>query len=274
MAHDIKLILTDIDGTILPYGQPEVSERCVAAFHAAMDAGIHIGPASGRGHKWLPPLLRGDESCCADALASNGMEVYLDGERIHVETLDHGVLGRLAKVLATMDGTGLVCFDDQTPVLVQGSLDDLTACFPSYGSRAVVADAVPACEIVKANVFFDGTLAQMHDLAGRLHDLVPTLDFDVPQPGWLNILTNGWGKGPAIDVLCHHLGIDVGQVAVFGDGGNDVSMLSYVPVSFAVEGAAPDAWEAATYHLGRCEDEAAVQMIEALAAGETPYLHA
>ena len=39
MANDIKLILTDIDGTILPYGQRSVSARTRAAFHVALDLG-------------------------------------------------------------------------------------------------------------------------------------------------------------------------------------------------------------------------------------------
>ena len=46
----VKLILTDIDGTILPRGERVVSSRTVAAFHAALDAGIAVGPASGRGY--------------------------------------------------------------------------------------------------------------------------------------------------------------------------------------------------------------------------------
>jgi hydroxymethylpyrimidine pyrophosphatase-like HAD family hydrolase len=57
MSHDFKLILTDIDGTILPYGQPCINERCRSAMHAALDAGICIGPASGRGHRWIDPSL-------------------------------------------------------------------------------------------------------------------------------------------------------------------------------------------------------------------------
>ena len=38
----IKLILTDIDGTIMPYGKRQVTQRCRAAFHAAMDAGLSL----------------------------------------------------------------------------------------------------------------------------------------------------------------------------------------------------------------------------------------
>ena len=63
----VKLILTDIDGTILPYGHMRVSERTVAAIHAALDAGIVAGPASGRFHSWIPAFFGGDEPRCTAA---------------------------------------------------------------------------------------------------------------------------------------------------------------------------------------------------------------
>lgn len=59
MPGRIKLILCDIDGTILPKGHPQVSARTIRAFHAALDAGLVIGPASGRGIEWIPPFFGG-----------------------------------------------------------------------------------------------------------------------------------------------------------------------------------------------------------------------
>ena len=78
----IKLILTDIDGTIMPYGKRQVTQRCRAAFHAAIDAGILVGPASGRFFSWIPNFFGGDEACCQTALATNGMQVYLEGRKV------------------------------------------------------------------------------------------------------------------------------------------------------------------------------------------------
>ena len=42
MGDSIKLILSDIDGTILPAGQPYVSERTADAFSAALAAGYYV----------------------------------------------------------------------------------------------------------------------------------------------------------------------------------------------------------------------------------------
>ena len=72
----IKLVLSDIDGTLLPRGNAEVDRRVVEAFHALLDAGLAVGPASGRALPAILPAFAGDEACVATALATNGMQVY------------------------------------------------------------------------------------------------------------------------------------------------------------------------------------------------------
>lgn len=57
-------------------------------------------------------------------------------------------------------------------------------------------------------------------------------------------------KAAAIKILCDHLGIQDDEVAVFGDGGNDIEMLRYYQHSYTVENAVADAKEAATHLLG------------------------
>ena len=149
----VKLILTDIDGTVLPRGQRQVSARTAAAFHAAVDAGIVVGPASGRGYSWIPDFFGGDQACCSTALATNGMQVYLHGEKVMEQTLAPGALEHLRAIVAETPRAGLVCFDDATPLLVEGSLEDLAAHFPAYAERCRVTRELPDFAVVKANVF-------------------------------------------------------------------------------------------------------------------------
>ena len=186
---DIRLILTDIDGTILPYGQREVSMRTRAAFHAALDAGIRVGVATGRGHGWLAPLFGGDEACCDTAVATNGNEIVLDGRTLRVARMEHAELSLVADFVGSVAGAGLLCFSGDTPLLVRGSCNDLALVMPSYAAACVPVDTVPFRPIVKANVFFapgladEGGLELTALLAEQLEEAVPALDFDVPQRG-------------------------------------------------------------------------------------------
>ena len=270
-AHDIRLILTDIDGTILPYGQEQVSERTRAAFHAAIDAGIRIGPASGRGFSYVPRTFGGDAACSATCLATNGMQVYLDGELVHQQFLPRAAVAHIGELVHDLPRAGLLCFEDGKPLLVEGEEADLAVSFPSYARACRRVDAVPAHDIEKANVFVGAGMDETREVLEYLLERVEGVGLNPPMSGFLNVTSPGWSKASGIDMLCDRLGIGLDQVVVFGDGGNDVEMLEHVPHSVAVADAAPEAAEAARWHIGRCEDEAVAAIIEAIVAGEWPF---
>lgn len=271
-AHpDIKLILSDIDGTMLPYGERIVSARMRAAMHAALDAGMHVGPASGRGISHVVPTFAGDEALTATALGTNGMQVYLDGELIHEEHLDHAALEHVLAVIAGKPGVGAIVFDGGTPLLVQGTREDLAESFPVYAEQAVDHVGLPSFPVVKLNVFNAGGAGLTRELLDLLVREVPEIDFNLPMPGFLNLTPPGYSKATGIEILCEALGIGIDQVVTFGDGGNDLELVGKIPNGVAVAGAVPDVAAAAHWHIGRCEDEAVAQAVEALAAGQWPF---
>lgn len=265
-----KLILTDIDGTILPRGEKTVSSRTVAAFHAALDAGLTVGPASGRGYAWIPGFFGGDAACCSTALATNGMQIYLHGEKVMEQTLPADALEHLRGVVAETPGAGLVCFDDVTPLVVEGTREELASFFPAYGEKCQVTGVLPDFPVVKANVWAPSA-DDAARLAARLNAEVPELDVDRAMPAYSNVMPHGWNKGTAVAWLAERLGIGLDEVVVFGDADNDLPMFAAVPNSVAVAGATPQAASAAHWHIGACEDDAVARAIESLAAGEWPF---
>ena len=270
----IKLVLTDIDGTILPKGQKVVSENMRAAIRAAQDAGITVGVATGRAVSGVLPTFEGDTACVQTALATNGMQVYLDGELIHEEYLDHDELVNIVEVVREIPGAGFICFGGpqvNEVYLVAGTVEDLMPVFPSYASKAQPADAVPDFAIVKANVFINSDMAATQDLIALLREKVPGIGFNLPMAGFLNVVPLGYSKATGIDYLCESLGISLDEVMVFGDGGNDLEMIEHVPNSVAVANAAPEILAAARYHIGPCTDEPVADVLCALAAGADPF---
>lgn len=270
-ASRIKLIMTDIDGTVMPKGAPSVSVRTVAAFHAALDAGMIVGPASGRGRVQIAPFFRGDEACCATAIATNGLEVYCAGEKICEQLLPADCLREAFDVVSEAPGAGMLVFDGATPYLVAGDREVLANISAPYAQAALPADGLPDAQVLKANIFVDEDRAGTEAFVDMLNEQVDGLDFDVPMPGFTNIMPAGWNKGSALRVLCKHLGVSADEVVVFGDAGNDLAMFEVAGHPVAVGNASPDATEAARWHIGRCEDDAVAAAIEALAAGEWPF---
>lgn len=267
----IKLILSDIDGTIMPRGRDHVSERTRLAFHAALDAGIAAGVASGRAVTQIPPFFSGDAACCATCITTNGLAIYHDGERIAYGLPARTALERLMDVLGDVPRAGLVAFEGSQPYLCCGERADMASVVYDYAQVAIERAGLPDFEIQKANVFVDGDMPQTAALCAQLNDAFEELDFDVPMRGFLNIMPAGWNKRSAVRRLCDHLGISTEEVAVFGDAGNDLAMFEVVGHPVAVAGATPEAAAAARWHIGRCEDDAVAQAIEALAAGSWPF---
>lgn len=270
--HRIKLILTDIDGTILPAGASRVSARTVAAFHAALDAGLIVGPASGRGHAQIAPFFGGDETCCATAIATNGLEVWCAGQQVSEHSLPRAALERTLALVRDTPGAGLIFFEGAEPRLLAGDRSVLARIMPAYAQACRPADALPDAPVLKANVFVDADAAGTAALVDRLNAEVEGLDFDIPMTGYANIMLSGWNKGRALHELCAHLGVTPEEAVVFGDAGNDLTMFAAAGHAVAVGNATPEAASAARWHIGRCEEDAVAAAIEALAAGEWPFV--
>ena len=268
----VKLVLSDIDGTILPHGQRVVSERMRAAMHAAMGAGMRVGPASGRGIAHVVPTFGGDDACMATALATNGMQVYLDGALVHEEYLPREALEHVCSVIHGMPHVVGIVFDHEKVLVVEGSYELLAEHFPFYANGAQMADGVPHFPIVKMNIVVVGDERATCDARDLLAREVPELGFNIPIPGLLNLTPAGYSKATGIDLLCEAMGIGLDQVVVFGDSGNDLEMLAHVPNSVAVANATPEAAAAARWHIGSCDDEAVADVLYALARGEWPFV--
>ena len=265
----IKLIMSDIDGTILPYGNKVVSERTRAAFRAAADAGIMVGPASGRFYGMVPRFFSGDARCCQTAVASNGLQVCCGGEVVLQKTMTREELDSVCRVLDDVPGSGLIFYVGDGIFVAHGTREDLAECFPAYAPIARPATEAPAgAPALKANAFVNGSLEDTRALCERLDREVDGLDFDVPQPQFLNIMPAGWNKGTALSWLMERFGIARNEAVVFGDGGNDIPLFGAVEHSVAVAGALPEAAEAARWHIGACEDDAVAAAIEAIIASK------
>lgn len=197
--------------------------------------------------------------------------MYHAGERICAQHLPVQALEQAINVALDTPRAGVLVFDGTHPLLVAGKAEWLMRGAPSYARTCVQHDGLPVFPIIKANVFIDADDAGTAAFAKRLNAEVSSLDFDIPMTGFMNVMPSGWNKGSAIEFLCKHLGIDLGEVVVFGDAGNDLTMFATVPNSVAVGNATPEAAAAARWHIGHCEDDAVAEVIEALTAGGWPF---
>lgn len=278
----IKLVLTDIDDTLIPYGAPYASERTRRAIHGFLDEGLHFGPVSGRVPNAMGWMFGGDERCFATGAFANGQIIRIDGEIVREVPTDSELLREVAGVLDelgydawltvySLDECGGVAF-------VTSREEQLRDCLlrVGYGRPNRVAREPRKFSYLKSNVYCVCSRAQMTLIRDILRERVGALSFVFPSTvaPYIDISPAGWGKGEAVQLMAGELGVGLDEVATFGDSENDLSMIEAVPNSVAVANATEAVARAARWHVGRCADDAVARALEDLAhaarTGSTP----
>ncbi|MBQ6394922.1 MAG: HAD family phosphatase [Atopobiaceae bacterium] len=281
----IKLALTDLDNTLIAFGNERTSERGIEAFHAMMDAGLHVGPVTGRVPAAMRWMFRGDEACARTGAYVNGMIVYVDGEPIRTETIPGELLNGIGDFIRDIDGAALaVCDLDRVTGSSDGEISYLGAtaeelarhdAFFGWSSYNVV-DHLDWKSAIKTNLRCDLPSEQTVALRDELCRAFPELDFVFPLTGgpFIDIVPAGWGKGQAVELLIECLGVTPDEVVAFGDSENDLAMLRAVGNPVAVGNAAADVKAASKWVLAdACEDpvpDALFDIAHAAVSGRMP----
>ena len=105
----IKLIASDMDGTLLnEHG--EVPPETFELIEALREKGVHFAASSGRRYDRLCTFFEPVRDHM-DFVASNGAQVYAEGQLIDREVYSHLAIRELARVIEMFDNLHLVLFD-------------------------------------------------------------------------------------------------------------------------------------------------------------------
>lgn len=272
----IRLVLSDLDATLIWRDDHVISRFALDAVHALQDAGVHFAPCTGRIYRDLPQMFAGDESACSTAVTSNGQLVYLDGELVEKVELDHGALVEAASALAGVEDAYLVVEYGGEKVAVGADLSYVLAHPDNFWRVETAVPAVPDDPCYKANVRVVGSFDRCREVASLLADRLPGLDFVCPMPGTphIDITPHGFGKDHGGDFLMELLGLTPDEVCCFGDAENDLAVLRHYSHSVAVANAVPAVRACARHHIGPADEEsvahALLDIAEATAAGRMP----
>ncbi len=279
----IKLVLTDLDNTLIahepgaPFDEAVITDEGLAAIRALLDAGVHFGPSTGRGPASMAQTFRDQAWAYASGAYANGQLIYVDNRVAHEEWCSAEVLQRVADIVDEQPYGIMVIFNlenDQASWGVSRNPEKIAA----YSGRRFVSRVEPCVTApsMKTIIRMGTDVTNTPILRNLLAAEVPELDFVMPSPNAavIDITPKGYGKGDGVRIMAETLGIDLDEVAVFGDADNDLSMLQAVPNSIAVANASEAAAAAARWHIGdACEQSVAkamAEIAEASARGELP----
>ena len=263
----IKLVLADMDNTLVPFGRAHASERTLAAIHACLDAGVAFGPATGRNRSEVAGFLCYDEDAYQTAVLVNGQQVYLQGRLVAEETLSAEALHHVEDIIRGRRGLALLVYrPDGTCDWVGDEPEHLGEfMLNAMHNGSHRHETLPDYPVVKAGlvalVDHDEELA----LQAELSAACPSLDFLNTVPQWFDVIPHGWSKVRGIELLEEALGITPDELCVFGDAPNDLPMFAHTRNSCAVANATPDAAAAARWHVGASADDGVAMALEQIA---------
>ncbi len=272
----IKLVLTDMDNTLIPWGQKKASPRAMEGIREMEEEGIRFAPASGRDFEELKTFFADDLSVLSSAITANGLVIRLDGKVIQKAEIAPELLYRLDEALAPFaDEAALILYDKKAHAYARrpdpGEIEIIKTAFPEGIS---FVSTWPDIEFSKLGIAMQTDAARRDEICDAVSPQIPELDFVKPLPNWVDVVPHGVNKATAIKVLADALHITMDEICAFGDSENDIEMLSCVGYPVVVANASPAAKAAARYFIPAASEDsvgtAFLQIAEAARIGVLP----
>jgi hydroxymethylpyrimidine pyrophosphatase-like HAD family hydrolase len=260
----LRLLASDLDGTLVG-ASGVLTPRTRAMLDACDAAGIPVVYVTGRPPRWLDQIADGRSGV---AICANGALVLDLPTRAVLEstTFEPAVVLEVAdRLRQALPGA---VFGLETP--------EGFAMEPAYVPRyydgvpvtAPLAELAEREPVVKVLVRVPGTRGD--DLLARARPVLAGIAAPTHSnaaDGMLEIGPLGVSKASALARLAGHLGVEAADVAAFGDMPNDVEMLRWAGLSYAMSGGHPEAVAAAKALAPPCEEDGVAQIVEVLLAG-------
>ena len=263
----IKLVLSDMDNTLIPFGRQLVSPRTIDAIHACQEQGIDFGPTTGRDRSELASFFGGDRSCYNTAVAVNGQKVYYLRSLVFERNLDDGPLRQAAELVAGRPGCAFITYrSDGLGDWVGISREEMGSMYDrAFMAGGMWHETLPIYPVAKAGIICLGGDEAVAELQEELQAAFPMFEFLNTVVNWLDVSIRGWSKVEGVKQLIKTLRLSLDEVCVFGDADNDLSMLEYIPNSCAVANANENAAKAARWHVGASADDGVAIALEQIA---------
>lgn len=238
----IRLIASDLDGTLIPEGSQTMEAGFEDVLAELLDKGYLFYAASGRQYANMYRRF-GKYSDRMGFICENGALAMERGECQFIEEIPWEEARKIAEDILSFSETDILLsgmkacyirprtewFEDQ---LVNVLRNDCVF----FDTPDEIDD-----QIIKISMYiydFPKNAGKMQDFfMGKYGDCA---DFVHGGNDWLDMIRRGSGKGKALRAVLDKKGIAADEIMVFGDNQNDISMLELTKNSYAMAHAKPD----------------------------------
>lgn len=238
----IKLIVSDLDGTLIPEGSQQIEPGFEEVLSRLLDRGYLFYAASGRQYANMYRKF-GKYSERMGFICENGSLAMEKGEQEYIEEIPRDKACEIA--------TDIMNFSE-TDILLSGVkacyIKPRTEWYENHILNVLYNDSVIFENLDEINDQIIKIAMYVYDfsrnadrirafLTGKYGDYA---DFVFGGNDWIDMIPKGSGKGKALRKILDKKGITPDEIMVFGDNQNDISMLELTGNSYAMEHAKSD----------------------------------
>ena len=241
----IKLIVSDIDGTLLEDGGHELNPELIEVILRLRERGVQFAAASGRQWASIDTLFEPIKERIF-YLSDNGAYVGCAARNLFLNTVDRGLIMDMVRdiraegLVALLSGPDVVYLDQDDPEFYDWLVN-------GYKFRVVKVDDLTRVEddFIKISAYRKTDIESA--TAGLRNKYDGKLKIAIAGDMWMDCMASGVNKGQAVKLLQDSLGIRPEETMVFGDQLNDLEMMQQAYYSFAVGNARPEVKAAARF---------------------------
>lgn len=258
----IKLLVADVDGTLLPH-KKKLSERNLAAIRAAQAKGVKVTLATGRMHASAQAIARAAGISLPIITCNGAMVKSCDGEVVFEKCIDAALVKEVLEFCLANNWhvqwyvNGELYINKKTPDTWVGYDED---------EKIKIHEANGDFDTYSKNVIQLVVL----DRSGRIVEISQLLQkkfgkyLFTPHTAafCIDIVGRGMHKAIGIDVLAKQYGISPDEIMAIGDSDNDIDMIKYAGLGVAMGNAFDSVKAVADYITLPCEDDGFAAAVE------------
>lgn len=249
----IKLVASDLDGTLLLGGSQEPSQELFPLIREMKKKGIQFVAATGRQYanvkKMFEPVLSDVIFIC-----ENGAMAIMNDEILYQDAFEPELVQEVLTTIHEKDDFEFTCSTKDYYYIRPKT--DFYRHFITETKKFICKEISSFDEItetcMKMAVYQRGGMSEeairfwIDTFSDRCTVVTSGMD-------WTDFIPFGTNKAKGLKAICDRLDLKPEECAVFGDEFNDIAMLEAVPNSFAMTHAKEKVKEAANYHVEKVE---------------------
>lgn len=261
MKQDIKMIASDVDGTLLLEGTPGLNPEFYDLIRELKNRGITFVVASGRQFLSVRNVFRQVEEEVY-FIADNGAHILQGTKTIFCETMPRKVVEEIVEYVRTLPDAFMLFSTPDHAYTDCKNQEFIRKNEEGYQVRMVqLEDILTVQEPVMKIAVCCEDMDAVDMAAPAIERFGQVASVTASGAHWVDFMALGMEKGRAVRRLQELLSVSAEETMAFGDNNNDISLLGAAKESYAVAGAREGAKKAAKYVLQDESPDAVMKQI-------------